>query len=74
MARHTLHIGFDQSKDPQEAVREALEEFREAAERDGLVLVGPVNVELDRDDPEHTAMGEYVVVISGERGKPDGNE
>jgi hypothetical protein len=66
MATKILLIGFDLSKPEDAAVAEALEEYAEAAEREGRTVVGTPDTTVVRDDPERTAMGEYAVAVVGE--------
>lgn len=61
----TMFIGFDISKSDAEALAEAVEEFTEAAAREGRAVVGDPKL-LILHSPERTALGEYSVRVTGE--------
>lgn len=66
MTVRALLIGFDEAVPEEQALKEALEEFEEAAAREDRSVVGTPVTTLDRSNSERTELGEYLVVISGE--------
>lgn len=62
-----LRIGFPESTPPEQALSEAIRDWHEAVTRAGHEAVGIPSAEVITHDPERSAMGEYVIVVSGER-------
>jgi hypothetical protein len=65
-----MKIGFDDAVPEEQALTEALEEWREARTRNGIAPVDDPVLRVIRDDPERIAVGEYLVelVVAGDAG------
>lgn len=67
MGTFRLRVGFPDSTDPSDALSQALAEWREACHRGGWTPIGDPSAALITDDPQRSALGEYVVEVVGER-------
>lgn len=67
MGTYRLKVGFPESTDVSDALAQAVTEWREACRRDGWTPIGDPSVQIITDDPERSAMGEYVVDVVGDR-------
>lgn len=60
-----LRIGFDLDVPEDQACVEALTEWGEACTREGRAITA-ATARVIRDDPERTALGEYLVEVTGD--------
>ena len=61
-----LRIGFPETTAVPDAISQAIADWRETCQRADLTPVGDLSVELDTQDPERSALGEYVVNVTGD--------
>lgn len=67
VARLLLRVGFQETVPADQAIEEAVADWREAVERAGSTPVGEPAVRVITDDQERKDLGEYVVEVAGER-------
>lgn len=61
-----LRLGYPSTTPEGDARSAAAAEWRRACTREGVVPAGEPAITIERGDPVHQAMGQYVVVVVGE--------
>lgn len=61
-----LRLGYPTTTDDDTARTAATAEWVHACAREGVTPAGEPTTTIERDDPGHQAMGQFVVIVTGE--------